>query len=88
MGVVDLAVMTTRADPIQLTTQLMSIDSTSGREGDVIAWLDSRLAAMGWRTRLGFLVVALITLLGVLRSGAAYFYCPMMGMSSAPLPVS
>ena len=29
----------------------MSIDSTSGREGDVIAWLDARLASMGWRTR-------------------------------------
>jgi acetylornithine deacetylase/succinyl-diaminopimelate desuccinylase-like protein len=49
--VVDLAVMTTRADPIQLTTQLMSIDSTSGREGDVIAWLDSHLVHMGWHTR-------------------------------------
>jgi acetylornithine deacetylase/succinyl-diaminopimelate desuccinylase-like protein len=49
--VVDLAVMTTRADPIQLTTQLMSIDSTSGREGDVIAWLDSQLVHMGWHTR-------------------------------------
>lgn len=48
---VDLAVMTTRADPIQLTTQLMSIDSTSGREGDVIAWLDSQLVHMGWHTR-------------------------------------
>ena len=43
--------MTTRADPIQLTTQLMSIDSTSGREGDVIAWLEPRLVDMGWRTR-------------------------------------
>src|SRR5690349_10250454 len=42
--------MTTRADPIQLTTQLMSIDSTSGREGDVVAWLDARLAELGWRT--------------------------------------
>ena len=29
----------------------MSIDSTSGREGDVIAWLDSRLVHMGWHTR-------------------------------------
>lgn len=43
--------MTTRADPIQLTTRLMSIDSTSGREGDVIAWLDECLTGMGWRTR-------------------------------------
>jgi hypothetical protein len=44
---------------------------------------------MAWHTRLRFssvrvlaAVVALVTLLGVLRSGAAYFYCPMMGMSS------
>jgi acetylornithine deacetylase len=29
----------------------MSIDSTSGREGDVIAWLDEHLAGMGWGTR-------------------------------------
>lgn len=38
-------------DPIQLTTQLMSIDSTSGREGEVIAWLDRYLSDRGWRTR-------------------------------------
>jgi acetylornithine deacetylase len=49
-GVVDLATMTTRSDPIQLTTQLMSIDSTSGREGEVIAWLDQYLTAHGWQT--------------------------------------
>jgi acetylornithine deacetylase len=29
----------------------MSIDSTSGREGDVIAWLDGSLTAMNWRTQ-------------------------------------
>jgi acetylornithine deacetylase len=29
----------------------MSIDSTSGREGEVIAWLDRELAGRGWRTR-------------------------------------
>ena len=29
----------------------MSIDSTSGREGDVIAWLDRYLTERGWRTR-------------------------------------
>jgi hypothetical protein len=34
------------------------------------------------RVRVLAVVVALVTLLGVLRSGAAYFYCPMMGMSS------
>jgi acetylornithine deacetylase len=38
-------------DPVLLTTQLMSIDSTSGREGGVIAWLDDYLTAAGWRTR-------------------------------------
>jgi len=43
--------MTTACDPIQLTTQLISIDSTSGREGDVIAWLDRYLAEGGWRTQ-------------------------------------
>jgi acetylornithine deacetylase len=29
----------------------MSIDSTSGREGDVIAWLDRYLVDRGWRTQ-------------------------------------
>ena len=43
--------MTTACDPIQLTTRLMSIDSTSGREAEVIAWLDRELAGRGWRTR-------------------------------------
>lgn len=37
-------------DPIELTTQLMTIDSTSGREGQVIEWFDSYLAGRGWRT--------------------------------------
>ena len=41
----------TPSDPIELAVQLMSIDSTSGREGDVIAWLDRYLAATGWRTQ-------------------------------------
>lgn len=48
---IDLAVMTTVSDPIALTLSLMSIDSTSGREGDVIAWLDAYLAGRGWRTQ-------------------------------------
>src|SRR5512146_1572587 len=47
----DLASMHPHGDPVQLTTQLMSIDSTSGREGDVVAWLDRYLADRGWRTR-------------------------------------
>src|SRR5882724_3147855 len=29
----------------------MELDSTSGREADVIAWLDSYLTATGWRTQ-------------------------------------
>jgi len=28
----------------------MSIESTSGQEGDVIAWLDGYLIERGWRT--------------------------------------
>ena len=47
---VDLAVMVPPIDPGELTLQLMSIDSTSGREGDVIAWLDAYLVERGWRT--------------------------------------
>src|SRR5215813_8238160 len=42
--------VTTPSDPIELTAQLMAIDSTSGREGDVVAWLDRYLADRGWRT--------------------------------------
>lgn len=43
--------MPNHSDPVELTTQLMSIDSTSGHEGDVIAWLDGYLSSRGWRTR-------------------------------------
>ncbi|MEP6491400.1 MAG: M20/M25/M40 family metallo-hydrolase [bacterium] len=43
--------MNSASDPIELTLSLMSIDSTSGREGDVIAWLDDYLAERGWRTQ-------------------------------------
>lgn len=39
------------SDPVELTTRLMSIDSTSGREGEVIAWLDGYLVEHGWRTQ-------------------------------------
>ncbi|MGH7618639.1 MAG: M20/M25/M40 family metallo-hydrolase [Gemmatimonadaceae bacterium] len=42
--------VTTRSDPVELTSQLMAIDSTSGREGEVIAWLDDYLTDRGWRT--------------------------------------
>jgi acetylornithine deacetylase len=37
-------------DPVELTVNLMAIDSTSGREGDVISWLDDYLRTLGWRT--------------------------------------
>jgi acetylornithine deacetylase len=49
-GPPDLAPMPMHSDPVQLTTQLMSIDSTSGQEGAVVAWLDRYLADRGWRT--------------------------------------
>src|SRR5205085_11851187 len=42
--------MYTSSDLIELTTRLMSIDSTSGSEGEVVAWLDSYLSERGWRT--------------------------------------
>lgn len=50
VGRFDLATMNTRSDPIQLSAGLMSIDSTSGRETEVVAWLDRYLAERGWRT--------------------------------------
>jgi acetylornithine deacetylase len=50
-GLVDLACMHMPSDPVQLTTQLMSIDSTSGREQDVVAWLGRYLAERDWRTQ-------------------------------------
>lgn len=40
----------TPTDLVELTTALMSIDSTSGSEGNVIAWLDRYLRDRGWRT--------------------------------------
>jgi acetylornithine deacetylase len=43
--------MNTALDPVELTVQLMSIDSTSGNEGPVITWLDAFLAGRGWRTQ-------------------------------------
>jgi acetylornithine deacetylase len=42
--------MNTPSDPQELTVRLMSIDSTSGREGDVVAWLDQYLGERGWKT--------------------------------------
>lgn len=41
---------TARLDPVTLAVALMEIDSTSGREGEAIAFADSLLASRGWRT--------------------------------------
>src|SRR5262245_25466466 len=38
-------------DPVDLTVRLMSIDSTTGREGELVAWLDRWLIEGGWRTK-------------------------------------
>ena len=38
-------------DPVPLAQELMRIDSTSGREGEVIAYADRLLAGRGWTTR-------------------------------------
>jgi acetylornithine deacetylase len=46
-----LPVMHTPADVVELTIRLMSIDSTSGREGEVIAWLEAYLRDCHWRTQ-------------------------------------
>lgn len=37
-------------DVVELTARLMEIDSTSGREGQVVDWLDNYLAGADWRT--------------------------------------
>jgi acetylornithine deacetylase len=42
--------MNTSSDPQELTVRLMSIDSTSGRETDVVEWLDRYLTEHGWNT--------------------------------------
>jgi acetylornithine deacetylase len=36
-------------DPVTLAVELMRIDSTSGREGALVAHVETRLAARGWR---------------------------------------
>jgi acetylornithine deacetylase len=48
-GPLILPTMNTPSDPQELTVRLMSIDSTSGRETDVITWLDHYLAERGWK---------------------------------------
>ena len=42
--------MNTSSDPQELTVRLMSIDSTSSRETDVVEWLDRYLGERGWNT--------------------------------------
>src|ERR1043165_3987236 len=39
-------------DPASLAAQLMEIDSTSGREGAAIDWLERTLSTAGWSTTL------------------------------------
>ena len=43
--------MSSSLDPVQLALELCAIDSTSGREGEVIAHVERLLGARGWRTR-------------------------------------
>jgi acetylornithine deacetylase len=38
-------------DPLALAVELMAVDSTTGREGEVVALVDRLLCARGWRTR-------------------------------------
>ncbi|HUF26403.1 MAG TPA: M20/M25/M40 family metallo-hydrolase, partial [Gemmatimonadaceae bacterium] len=38
-------------DPLPLAVDLMAIDSTSGREGEVIAWMHGLLEQRGWRVQ-------------------------------------
>jgi acetylornithine deacetylase len=45
-----LPCMNTPVDPCELTLRLTSIDSTSGQESEVIAWLDAYLVERGWKT--------------------------------------
>ncbi|MGQ0642227.1 MAG: M20/M25/M40 family metallo-hydrolase, partial [Gemmatimonadaceae bacterium] len=42
--------MVSLLDPVRTTLDLMAIDSTSGREADVIAFVDALLASRGWET--------------------------------------
>ncbi len=41
--------MTHALDPLELAVELMRIDSTTGREGELVSHLESALAARGWR---------------------------------------
>jgi acetylornithine deacetylase len=42
--------MTVRTSPAALALQLMAIDSTSGKEGDVISFAERLMAERGWQT--------------------------------------
>jgi acetylornithine deacetylase/succinyl-diaminopimelate desuccinylase-like protein len=41
----------TQADVVELAARLMEIDSTSGREGAVVDWLESYLTGADWVVR-------------------------------------
>ena len=43
--------MAERSDVVELTARLMEIDSTSGREGAVVDWLDNYLTGVEWKVR-------------------------------------
>ena len=40
-----------RSDVVELAARLMEIDSTSGREGPLVDWLENYLAGADWRVR-------------------------------------
>jgi acetylornithine deacetylase len=43
--------LTSSNDVVELTARLMEIDSTSGREGAVVDWLENHLVGADWRAR-------------------------------------
>src|SRR5688572_27595012 len=40
-----------KADVVELTARLMEIDSTSGREGAIVDWVENYLAGADWKVR-------------------------------------
>lgn len=43
--------MTARTDVVELAARMMEIDSTSGREGELVDWLETYLTGTDWRVR-------------------------------------
>lgn len=43
--------MTAATDVVELTARMMEIDSTSGREGALVDWVENALSAAEWRVR-------------------------------------